>query len=275
MTQHHLFDQYADVLRDLSTHHPLILLLDDMQWADENTLELVQYVLRNVIHADKEIGDPGSGGRLMVIVAYREEDCPDDHRLSQALTTFESRGLCRPMRLAQLGSSEVTRFVGSMLGLDVDVEELAQWVERETGGNPFFIEEYMKTLVEEETLPERLKNLTVGFLHATVDRFSQPWWGWGALVTVWFYVFARLGGGALVAAVVKLIAREVGRVFHILLWPFVSAFNAAFAVALAEGKPEEEAGTFACGAAALSVTRSGAQPSMPTRDEVRCLLEAS
>lgn len=50
------------------------------------------------------------------------------------------------------------------------------------------------------------------------------------------------------------------------------AFNAAFAVALAEGKPEFEAGRFATAAAAYSVTRQGAQPSMPTRREVEDLL---
>lgn len=50
------------------------------------------------------------------------------------------------------------------------------------------------------------------------------------------------------------------------------AFNGAFAVALAEGQSEDEAGAFACAAAAVSVTRPGAQPSMPARDEVRRLL---
>lgn len=52
------------------------------------------------------------------------------------------------------------------------------------------------------------------------------------------------------------------------------AFNGAFAVALAEGQGEEEAGAFAGAAAAVSVTREGAQPSMPTREEVKRLLES-
>jgi ribokinase len=46
------------------------------------------------------------------------------------------------------------------------------------------------------------------------------------------------------------------------------AWNASFAVALAEGRSRHDAGTFANAAAALSVTRAGAQPGMPTRDEV-------
>jgi ribokinase len=50
------------------------------------------------------------------------------------------------------------------------------------------------------------------------------------------------------------------------------AFNAAFAVALAEGRSETEAGRFATAAAACSVTRRGAQPSMPTSAEVQRLL---
>lgn len=53
------------------------------------------------------------------------------------------------------------------------------------------------------------------------------------------------------------------------------AFNAAFAVALLEGQSEDEAGAFACAAAAVSVTRAGAQPSMPTRAEVEAVREGS
>jgi ribokinase len=51
------------------------------------------------------------------------------------------------------------------------------------------------------------------------------------------------------------------------------AFNAAFACALADGQPELEAGLFAAAAAACSVLRAGAQPSMPTRDQVNALLK--
>lgn len=51
------------------------------------------------------------------------------------------------------------------------------------------------------------------------------------------------------------------------------AFNAAFAFALAVGQTEVEAGRFACAAAACSVTRKGAQPSMPTLAEVKTLLK--
>ena len=53
------------------------------------------------------------------------------------------------------------------------------------------------------------------------------------------------------------------------------AFNAAFAVALAEGRSEDEAGRFACAAAARSTMAEGAQPAMPVRGEVEALLADS
>jgi ribokinase len=49
-------------------------------------------------------------------------------------------------------------------------------------------------------------------------------------------------------------------------------FNAAFAVALARGKPPAEAARYAAAAAAISVTRAGAQPSLPTSAEVEAFL---
>jgi ribokinase len=52
-------------------------------------------------------------------------------------------------------------------------------------------------------------------------------------------------------------------------------FNGAFAVALAEGKPVAEAARFANAAAAISVTRPGAQSSVPSREEVGAFLAAS
>jgi ribokinase len=52
-------------------------------------------------------------------------------------------------------------------------------------------------------------------------------------------------------------------------------FNGAYAVALAEGRGRDEAAAFATAAAALSVTRRGAQPSMPSRDEVSSFRERS
>jgi ribokinase len=53
------------------------------------------------------------------------------------------------------------------------------------------------------------------------------------------------------------------------------AFNGAFAVALAEGSSQETAGRFACAAAALAVTRAGAQPAMPARADVDRLLASA
>ncbi len=78
------------------------------------------------------------------------------------------------------------------------------------------------------------------------------------------------------------IANEAGVRAHS-AWPVTAldttaagdVFNAAFAVALMEGQDEDRAARFACAAAAISVTRRGAQPSMPTRQEVDDLLQTA
>ena len=97
-----------------------------------------------------------------------------------------------------------------------------------------------------------------------------------------------LGTGGARKVIVKLGERGALLVSHDEhhLWPAFPAepvdttaagdcFNAAFAAGLVSGRSEIEAGVFACAAAAISVTRKGAQASMPSRDEVEALLKRS
>lgn len=61
--QTHLFDQYSNVLRTLSAEHPLVLLLDDLQWADDASINLLFHLGRRL-----------AGSRLLLVGAYRESD---------------------------------------------------------------------------------------------------------------------------------------------------------------------------------------------------------
>ena len=86
--------------------------------------------------------------------------------------------------------------------------------------------------------PATLGDMAIGLAHATVDFLAKTepaetpmgklWRPKTLLVALWLYVFMYVGGGLLVAAVLKLVFGEIGRVMRLLLWPIVTVFNALY-----------------------------------------------
>jgi predicted ATPase/signal transduction histidine kinase/CheY-like chemotaxis protein/HPt (histidine-containing phosphotransfer) domain-containing protein len=122
---------------------PLVLLLDDLQWADPATLELLEQL----------IADPALE-HVVVAFAYRDNEVDPNHpvarlleRLSQAQVQVEQ------LTLEPLGESEVTEWLAATLGRDpVELRELARLVMEKTGGNPFFAGRFLTHLYEQKWL---------------------------------------------------------------------------------------------------------------------------
>lgn len=122
---------------------PLVVFLDDLQWIDGASLGLIEHLL----------SDPDLRG-LLLIGAYREESVTATHPLSTAVDRLRAGDLSvRQVRLRPLTPLEVERMVANIL-LDVPgvTRELAHVVERKTGGNPFFIRQFLIALTEEGSL---------------------------------------------------------------------------------------------------------------------------
>ena len=118
--------------------HPLVLFLDDLQWADSASLKVLEMLTR-----------PASGiDHLMVIGAYRDNEVQPGHPFLQTLKLIsgDSPGVM-DIRLQPLTVDDMTRLLADTLGTDNDaVTSLAQLVQQKTGGNPFFTEEFLKVL---------------------------------------------------------------------------------------------------------------------------------
>jgi predicted ATPase/signal transduction histidine kinase len=122
-----------------SAEHPLVMFLDDLQWADLATLELVQVL----------IGDPESRW-LLVIGAYRDNEVSAAHPLRAALDRLaESGRRSTTISLEPLSAEDVTQLVRDTLHAGVEADELATVALLKTSGNPFFVNEFLKTLHEE------------------------------------------------------------------------------------------------------------------------------
>jgi len=133
-----LFDHFARWLQALAGTSGVLLVLDDLQWADQGTLQLLHYVLRNLR------AEP-----LLVLAACREEEVGPEHPLSVAFDGLHRERLATRLHLDRLDLDGTAAVLAAMSGQAAVAPGLAAAIYRETEGNPFFIEETMKTLIEQ------------------------------------------------------------------------------------------------------------------------------
>ncbi|MFL5344519.1 MAG: AAA family ATPase [Hyalangium sp.] len=124
-----------------TAEHPLVLFLDDLQWADLASLRLLQYL---ITHPDTP--------PLLLIGAYRDNEVSASHPLARALE--EVRGAAAQVQELQLGPlaiEETRQLVAEALpGAAPElVEPLAGLLQEKTGGNPFFLLQLFQTLYQE------------------------------------------------------------------------------------------------------------------------------
>jgi predicted ATPase/C4-dicarboxylate-specific signal transduction histidine kinase len=123
--------------------HPLVLFLDDMQWADQASLNLVTQMLSH----------PGTES-LLVVQAYRDNHVDASHPLALALLEQDQRGVVsRAIQLGPLKPSDVAAFLVDTLHAPAErVAELAGLICSKTGGNPFFVRQFLRSLHAEGLL---------------------------------------------------------------------------------------------------------------------------
>jgi PAS domain S-box-containing protein len=123
--------------------HPLVLFLDDLQWLDAATLDLIEHLVTEV-----EVG------RLLLIGAYRDNEVDSAHpllRMLEAIKKTDAR--VGEIVLAPLGLDDIGRLIASALHGDVErARPLTRLVYEKTGGNPFFAIQFLTELAEEGLL---------------------------------------------------------------------------------------------------------------------------
>ncbi|MGK7921622.1 MAG: AAA family ATPase [Trichodesmium sp.] len=128
--------------------HPLVIFLDDLQWADSATLKLI-----NLMMTDAETN------YLFIVGAYRDNEVDLNHPLLMTLNAIRTQTehlnytQINQIDLSPLNFENITQLISETLHNDKSsVQKLAELVEIKTGGNPFFVNEFMKTLYQENLL---------------------------------------------------------------------------------------------------------------------------
>ncbi|HEY5004969.1 MAG TPA: AAA family ATPase, partial [Ktedonobacteraceae bacterium] len=123
----HFFEALARAV--LSAHQPLLLLLDDMQWCDHETLEWLQYLLRFDLHA-----------RILLLGTVRAEEILPGHPLREFLGALQRNDLVTEIALGPLTMEETTSLAEHILGRSLDTA-MSTTLHSETEGNPLFVVE--------------------------------------------------------------------------------------------------------------------------------------
>ncbi|MFZ0545576.1 MAG: tetratricopeptide repeat protein [Candidatus Promineifilaceae bacterium] len=130
-----LFNAVSRLLALLSEYRPLLLILEDLHWATESTLQLLHYLVHQAIPS------------LLVIGTFRREIVGPDHPLVDVERQLGREKLSVTLALSRLSRDAVTEIIS---GLAVETLEtnMAGTLFAETEGNPFFLTEIIRTLVD-------------------------------------------------------------------------------------------------------------------------------
>jgi len=123
--------------------HPLALFLDDLQWLDAATLDLLEDLLTSPDMRN-----------LMLVGAYRSNEVDAAHPLTSKLKAIRAAGgRVGEITLAPLAKAHIEQLIAEALHDDIaHIEPLAQLVLDKTAGNPFFVIQFLQALAEEQLL---------------------------------------------------------------------------------------------------------------------------
>ncbi len=138
-----VFDSFAAFLAGASGARPLVLVLDDLHWADEPSLQLLRFVARRL-----------AGTGLLLIGAYRDVELGRHHPLAETLGDLGGFEGTRRVALRGLDAKGIADYIELTAGVERPPPELAEAIRDQTGGNPFFIGEVVRLMAAEGRLDD-------------------------------------------------------------------------------------------------------------------------
>ena len=123
--------------------HPLIIFLDDLQWADSASLKMIELMMTD-----------NDSQSLLLIGAYRDNEISPYHPWSSTIERLHEAGVTiHKITLAPLNIKQTAQLIADSLYRNIEsVMPLAELIHRKTAGNPFFINEFLQTIYQENIL---------------------------------------------------------------------------------------------------------------------------
>jgi len=165
--QFRLFDAFLTFVRGMAAQVPLLILLDDLHWADKPSLLLLQHVAREL-----------SRMRVLIACTYRDTDLSRTHPLSETLARLNREAGFDRIVLRGLSRGEVAAYIRAAASVEPK-RELIDRVFEETEGNPFFLSEVVNLMAQEGKLTaESISDIAIPdgvreALGRSLDRISD------------------------------------------------------------------------------------------------------
>jgi len=154
--RYRLFEAITLLLTGVAAVAPALLVLDDLHWADQPTLLLLRHVVRSA-----------SDAALLVVVCYRDVELPDSHVVADHLADLRREPFTDQVALEGISVADARTLLSNLAGHEV-APALATALHREAGGNPFFLTELLRSLMETDVAlvagPEDAREVDLGAL---------------------------------------------------------------------------------------------------------------
>jgi ATP/maltotriose-dependent transcriptional regulator MalT len=139
-----LFWNCSQLVARLASKQPLMLALENLQWADSASLELLHFVARQIAAA-----------RVLIVATHNDTDARGNPALRSTEQSLKNLGTAERMRLGALSANDIFDLIERRFSVsDARSRSFAERLHRWTGGNPFFIAAMLDSLVESGQLHE-------------------------------------------------------------------------------------------------------------------------
>lgn len=144
-----VFQKFVQVFTQ--PEHPLVIFLDDLQWVDSASLQLIQLLMT-----------AGNSQYLFFISAYRDNEVSANHPLILTLDKIQQSGtIVNSLQLSPLDLQNINQLIADTLNCSLEKgKSLAELILRKTNGNPFFVNQFLQSLYQEKLLYFEFSSVT-------------------------------------------------------------------------------------------------------------------
>jgi DNA-binding winged helix-turn-helix (wHTH) protein/DNA-binding CsgD family transcriptional regulator/tetratricopeptide (TPR) repeat protein len=160
VTPSRLFELLLGVLHRLAERGPVLLVVEDLHWADRSTRDLVGFLVRNL------------RAGVALVLTYRSDELHRRHPLRPFLAELDRSGRAERLELGRLGRGELGELVAGILG-EPPAAALVGEILARSEGNPFFAEELLAAHMEGTRLPSALRDLVLARVEARSEATQR------------------------------------------------------------------------------------------------------